>query len=65
LQFKKQSGATITNLYLEGYTTNIDMKDAGPLANVVIDGVAADTSLPYNTGTKVNISGWTWKNAGL
>ena len=34
LQFKKTSGATITDLYLSGYDTNIDMKDDGPLANV-------------------------------
>ena len=65
LQFKKQSGATITNVYLSGYDTNIDMKDDGPLANVQIDGADADTSADYNTGTQVDISGWTWKNAGL
>ena len=65
LQFKKQSGATINNLYLEGYTTNIDMPDNGPLANVIIDGAAATLTNPYNTGTKVDISGWTWISAGL
>jgi len=60
LQFKKQSGATITNVFLEGYSTNVDMKDDGPLANVIIDGEAATTTNPYNTGTKVDISSWTW-----
>lgn len=65
LQFKKQSGATITNLYLEGYGTNIDMANNGPLANVIIDGAAATTTDAYNTGTKVDVSSWTWKNAGL
>jgi hypothetical protein len=65
LQFKKQSGATITNLYLEGYTSNIDMANDGPLANVIIDGVAASLSGVYNTGTKVDVSTWTWINAGL
>jgi hypothetical protein len=65
LQFKKQSGGTITNLYLSGYTTNIDMADDGPLANVIIDGVAATTTDPYNTGTQVDISTWTWRNASL
>ncbi len=65
LQFKKQSGATITNLYLSGYDTNIDMKDGGPLANVIIDGAAATTTNTYNTGTQVDISTWTWKNAEL
>ncbi|WP_299672962.1 hypothetical protein [uncultured Tenacibaculum sp.] len=65
LQFKKQSGATINNIWLEGYTTNIDMKDDGPLANVIIDGAAASTTATYMTGTKVDISGWTWRNASL
>lgn len=65
LQFKKQSGATINNLYLEGYETNIDMANDGPLANVIIDGVAAILTGAYNTGTKVDVSGWTWINAEL
>ncbi len=65
LQFKKQSGATITNLYLEGYDKQIDMRDNGPLSNVIIDGAAADTSVNYNSGTQVEVSGWTWKNASL
>ena len=65
LQFKKTSGGTITNIWLEGYDKNIDMKDDGPLTNVIIDGVAASTSAEYKTGTKVDVSAWSWKNAGL
>jgi len=65
LQFKKNSGGTITNIWLEGYAKNIDMKDGGSLANVIIDGVAASTSAVYKTGTKVDISSWTWRNSGL
>ena len=65
LQFKKQSGGTITNLYLSGYDTNIDMVDDGPLANVIIDGVAATTTDAYDSGTQVDISTWTWIDAGL
>ena len=65
LQFKKTSGATITNIWLEGYAKNIDMKDDGALENVIIDGVAASTTADYKTGTKVDITSWTWKNAGL
>ena len=65
LQFKKLSGATITNLYLSGYDTNIDMANGGPLANVIIDGVAATLTAAYNSGTQVDVSGWTWINAGL
>ncbi|MXV37324.1 hypothetical protein GO491_01340 [Flavobacteriaceae bacterium Ap0902] len=65
LQFKKQSGATINNLYLSGYETNIDMKDGGDLTNVIIDGEAASTSADYNTGAQVDVSGWNWVNASL
>ena len=65
LQFKKTSGATITNIWLEGYAKNIDMKDGGSLANVIIDGAAASTTADYKTGTKVDVSTWTWKSAGL
>ena len=65
LQFKLESGATISNIWLEGYDDNIDMKNEGSLANVIIDGVAASTTADYKTGTKVDISTWTWKSAGL
>ena len=65
LQFKKQSGATITNLYLSGYDTNIDMADDGPLANVIIDSVAATLTGTYNSGSQVDISSWSWINAEL
>jgi hypothetical protein len=61
LQFKKTSGATITNLYLEGYDKNIDMKDDGPLGNVQIDGADADPSATYQ-GTIVDISLFDWRN---
>ena len=65
LQFKKQSGATITNLYLSGYAKNIDMKDGGNLSNVQIDGADASTTNAYNTGAKVDISTWSWIGANL
>ena len=42
LQFKLESGATITGLSLSGYAKTIDMKDDGPLTNVIIDGETAD-----------------------
>ncbi len=59
LQFKKQSGATMTNVYLEGYSTLVDMPNGGPLANVLIDGAVATLTGPYLQG-KLNISSWTW-----
>jgi len=65
LQFKKESGATITNLYLEGYDKNIDMKDGGALSNVKIDGADANPEADYTTGTKVDIAGWSWIEANL
>lgn len=76
LQFKKTSGGIITGLYLEGYAVDLDMKDGGALSNVQIDGANADATLvsgetskyTLNSGksaTKVDISGWSWRNAGL
>lgn len=60
MQYKKESGATITNLYLEGYDTNVDMADGGPLENIKIDGEVAEKNGDYTQGTKVDISQWTW-----
>ena len=60
LQFKLESGATITNLYLEGYDTNIDMANGGPLANVQIDGAAATVDADYNLGTKIDVATFNW-----
>lgn len=60
LQFKKESGATITNLYLEGYTTLVDMANGGPLANVQIDGADAVADGDYTAGTQVDISVFAW-----
>ncbi|WP_282016478.1 hypothetical protein [Marinifilum flexuosum] len=60
LQFKKQSGATITGLSLTGYTTILDMKDDGPLSNVIIEGVEADGLKSYAGAATVDVSGWDW-----
>jgi hypothetical protein len=76
LQFKKTSGGTITGLSLVGYDVDLDMKDGGALSNVMIDGVSADATLnagettkyTLNSGknsTALDISTWTWKDAGL
>ncbi|TXG37399.1 hypothetical protein [Seonamhaeicola maritimus] len=76
LQFKKQSGGTITGLHLSGYTVDLDMKDGGALANVQIEGADANATLlpdetkkyTLNSGkdaTALDISGWTWKDASL
>lgn len=60
LQFKKQSGATITGLSLLGYTTRIDMKDNGPLANVIIEGEPADPANGYGNPQTVSLSLFAW-----
>ncbi|WP_346862340.1 hypothetical protein [uncultured Draconibacterium sp.] len=65
LQFKKESGMTITGLSLAGYSKSIDMKDGGPLSNVIIDGVEADPTKSYNNPATVDPSGWTWVDAEL
>ncbi|MBL7474003.1 hypothetical protein [Robertkochia sediminum] len=67
LQFKKQSGATFENLYIEGYDTNLDMPNEGPTTNVIIDGtpVANATDNVFANGTAVDISNWSWKDASL
>ncbi len=66
LQFKKQSGATMTNVFLTDYTTNVDMKDDGPVTNVIVNGTPLTTVTDnvFN-GTAVDILGWTWRNASL
>lgn len=65
MQFKKESGAAINNLYLEGYVTNVDMKDGGSLNNIQIDGSDATLDGDYSTGSKVDISTWTWIDASF
>lgn len=60
-QFKKQSGGTFTNISLTDYGTNVDMKDNGPLQNIIVDGIPLTTPQDdvFN-GTPVDISGWNW-----
>ncbi len=60
LQFKKESGATITGLSLTGYETSIDMRDGGPLANVQIDGADGDPSETYLADPTVDVAMFAW-----
>lgn len=66
LQFKKQSGATFTNIHLDGYNPNVDMADGGAVSNVIVDGtpLTSATDDVFN-GTVLDISAWTWKDANL
>ncbi|WGF93726.1 hypothetical protein [Aequorivita marisscotiae] len=61
LQFKKQSGATFTNIHLSGYSKNVDMKDDGPIENVIVDNtpLTSPEDDVFN-GTQVDITGWNW-----
>ncbi|THD69751.1 hypothetical protein E7Z59_05330 [Robertkochia marina] len=67
LQFKKTSGATFTNLFVDGYNTNLDMPNDGPTTNVIIDGTPVQSAADdvFANGSAVDISGWTWINAAL
>ena len=65
LQFKKESGATITGLSLTGYYTSIDMKDGGSLANVIIEGVPADPSLSYTSTAVVTAADFPWVTSNV
>jgi len=76
LQFKKESGATITGLYIEGYDVDLDMADAGALTNVQVEGADPVTTVVSaedneytltltQTESQVDISDWTWKDATL
>lgn len=60
LQFKAQSGATITGLSLNGYDTTIDMADNGPLSNISINGSIADPALSYDIEATVNVNDFSW-----
>ena len=60
LQFKKESGATLTGLSLTGYETSIDMRDSGPLENVIIEGVAGDPTKSYLANPTVDIATFDW-----
>lgn len=60
-QFKKQSGGTFSNILIEGYGTNIDMKDDGPVENIIVNGEPLTTPEDdvFN-GSPVDISNWHW-----
>ena len=74
LQFKKESGATISGLRLVGYDVDLDMKDNGVLSNVQIDGATADAVLyagetnkyklnSGNDAVPLDVSRWSWIRA--
>ncbi|NJB71133.1 molybdopterin-binding protein [Saonia flava] len=60
LQFKKESGAAITGLSLDGYTTNVDFRDGGATTNVTVDGVTIDTGAAYDAAATVDVAMFGW-----
>jgi hypothetical protein len=51
----------MTNVFLAGYDTNVDMKDEGPIENIIVDGEAmTDAANNVFNGTAVDISNWGW-----
>lgn len=66
LQFKKQSGATITGLSLSGYVTSIDVTEEGrtDLSGIQIEGEDANTTAAYDAEATVNTENFSWVYSG-
>ncbi len=64
LQFKKQSGATITGLSLTGYDTVLDIPEEGrtDLSGIQIEGVDAALETTYEVDATVDVSMFDWVN---
>ena len=60
LQFKIESGATITGLSLNGYETSLDFRDNGALSNVQIEGEDADPAVAYDAAATVDVTMFGW-----
>lgn len=62
LQFKKQSGATITGLSLSGYDTALDITEDGrtDLFGIQINGIDADVDAAYDADATVDVAMFDW-----
>ncbi|MDT0647005.1 hypothetical protein RM545_09905 [Zunongwangia sp. F260] len=62
LQFKAQSGATITGLSLSGYDTAVDIPEAGrtDLSGIKLNGATADLEMDYTEEATVAASDFDW-----
>ena len=63
LQFKKESGTTITGLALIGYDTSIDFRDDGAPSNVQIEGEDSDPNNAYVAPPTVDVNMFSWVNS--
>ena len=64
LQFKKQSGATITGLSLSGYDTVLDITEETrtDLSGIQIEGVGAALETTYDVEATVDVNMFDWVN---
>ncbi|MCM8568713.1 hypothetical protein NE848_04945 [Gramella jeungdoensis] len=64
LQFKKQSGATITGLSLSGYETILDITETGrtDLSGIQIEGTDATLDASFDADATVDVSTFDWAN---
>tara|TARA_B100001093_G_scaffold520145_1_gene613116 strand:+ start:2589 stop:4613 length:2025 start_codon:yes stop_codon:yes gene_type:complete len=64
LQFKKASGATMNGVTLNGYDTNVQLKDPsqGSFGDIIIDGIASDPDASYGSST-TKASEFAWAGA--
>ncbi|MCG9971603.1 hypothetical protein [Christiangramia crocea] len=64
LQFKKQSGATITGLSLSGYETVLDIAENGrtDLTGIQIEDITATPEATYEVDATVDVSIFSWVN---
>ncbi|APU68611.1 MAG: hypothetical protein ABGW91_10445 [Christiangramia sp.] len=62
LQFKKNSGMTITGLSLSGYDTAVDITDdtRTDLSGIILNGETADLSKSYSSEPTVQASAFDW-----
>ncbi|WP_010177752.1 hypothetical protein [Aquimarina agarilytica] len=60
LQFKKQSGATITGLSLSGFDISVDRPQDSPLANININGSQVVVTEAYENAATVDITSNEW-----
>ena len=63
MQFKFESGATITGLSLTGYETVLDFRDDGAVSNVQIEGADSDPAASYEGEATVDVSTFAWAGA--
>lgn len=63
LQFKFESGATITGLSLTGYETVLDFRDKGAVSNVQVEGADSDIAATYAATATVDIATFAWVNS--